>query len=287
MRSPRIRYQPSWSRPKLEPPPGGSLIVHMVVNVEHWVYTEPMPRVLLPAPQGGSHVPDVPNWSWKEYGWRCGLPRMMRLLDEFGIRATASINGDVCNAYAEMARAMDEAGWDFMGHGFVQTPMSKVADEAQAIRETKETIERFTGKPMRGWMGPGLTETFDTADHLKAAGVEWVCDWPVDDLPVDVETAHGPLVGVPYTVELNDIVVHALQHHRSDEMFTRLMQSLPTYLEESRREPRVLAIATHPYLTGVPHRIGFFRRMLEELHRQHGVVFMTGSEIADWYTAQR
>ncbi len=287
MRTPRVRYEPSGSRKKLAPPPGGALIVHLIVNVEHWVYTEPMPRVVLPAPQGGSHVPDVPNWSWKEYGWRCGLPRILALLEALELRATASINGDVCNAYAEMARAMDAAGWDFMGHGFVQTPMSRVADERKVIRDTKETIERFTGKPMRGWMGPGLMETFETADLLKELGVEWLCDWVLDDLPVDVQTAHGPLIGVPYTVELNDIVIFALEHHRSDEMYQRLLHSLPVYLEESQREPRVLPIAVHPYLTGVPHRFGFFRQMLEHLRRLHGVTFMTGSEIADWYAAQR
>jgi peptidoglycan/xylan/chitin deacetylase (PgdA/CDA1 family) len=287
MKQPRVRYEPSSARKPLHPPPGGSLIVHLVVNVEHWVYTQPMPRVVLPAPQGGSHVPDAPNWSWKEYGWRCGLPRILELLAAHGVRATASINGDVCNAYAGMARAMNDAGWDFMGHGFVQTPMSKVSDERATIADTKQTIERFTGKPMRGWMGPGLTETFDTADLLKEQGVEWLCDWPVDDLPVEVETAHGPLIGVPYTLELNDIVIYALEHHRSDEMYQRLQHALPVYLEECRRNPRVLAIAVHPYITGVPHRIGFFRRMLEELRRLPGVVFMTGSEIADWYAAQR
>jgi peptidoglycan/xylan/chitin deacetylase (PgdA/CDA1 family) len=287
MKSPRVAYQPSWARKPLQPPPGGALIVHLVVNVEHWVYSEPMPRVVLPAPQGGSHVPDVPNWSWKEYGWRCGLPRMLELLAGLGLRATASINGDVCNAYAEPARRMHEAGWDFMGHGFVQTPMSRVADERQTIAETKRTIEAFTGKPMRGWMGPGLTETFETADHLKAAGVDWLCDWVVDDLPVEVQTAHGPLVGVPYTLELNDIVVFALEQHRSDELYNRLQHSLPVYVEESRSAPRVMPIAVHPYITGVPHRFGFFRRMLEQLAAMDGVVFMTGSEICDWYTAQR
>ncbi len=286
MRKPRVAYEAKWDRRKLKPPPGGSLIVHPVVNVEHWVYTERMPRVVLPPPQGIEAVPDVPNWSWKEYGWRCGLPRIMDILARFGVRATASINGDVCNVYPRMAGAMHEAGWDFMGHGFVQTPMAKVDDERRVIRETKATIEAFTGRPMRGWMGPGLSETFETADLLKEQGVEWTCDWTVDDLPVAVETVHGPLVGVPYTLELNDIVVFAIERHSSPEMHRRLRESLPVYLEEIQDNPRVLVISVHPYITGVPHRIGYFRRMFEELSRLPGVVFMTGSEIADWYLSQ-
>ena len=286
MRSPRVLYESSRERKKLKPPPGGSLIVHVVVNVEHWVYGERMPRVLLPPPQGVEAVPDVPNWSWKEYGWRCGLPRIMEVLRGFGVRATASINGDVCNVYATMARAMDEAGWDFMGHGFVQRPMAAVEDERQVIAVTKSTIEAFTQKKMRGWMGPGLSETFETADLLAEQGIEWTCDWTVDDLPVEVETAHGPLVGVPYTLELNDIVVFAIEHHRSSEMYRRLKHSLPVYLEEIKDNPRVLVISVHPYISGVPHRIQFFRRMFEDLSRIPGVVFMTGSEIADWYLGQ-
>lgn len=287
MPKPRVKFEPSWKRKKLTPPEGGSLIVHMVVNVEHWVFDKPMPRVILPAPMGGDHIPDVANWSWKEYGMRCGLPRILKLFEEFGIRASTSINGNVCNTYPDLAKAMHEAGWDFMGHGFVQLPMSMVEDERKVIQDTQQAIEKFTGKKMRGWMGPGLVESFETADILKELGVDWICDWVVDDLPVEVDTTHGPLIGVPYTVDLSDITIYALGLHESDEMFRRFTNSLSVYLEESRESPRVLAIALHPYVIGVAHRIGMLRRMIEKLHSLPGVVYMTGSEIADWYSAQQ
>lgn len=286
MKTPRVKFQSSWERKPLKPPPGGSLIVHTVINVEHWVYTDRMPRTVLPNPQGVEAIPDVPNWGWHEYGWRCGLPRMMDALKHHGIRATASINGDVCNVYPTMAKAMHEAGWDFMGHGFVQKSMITVEDERQVIADTKAAIEGFTGKKMRGWMGPGLGETFDTADLLAEQGVEWTCDWAVDDLPVDVETKHGTLVGVPYTMDLNDIVVYALEKHSSPEIYRRFRDSLAVYLEECRHGPRIMVISFHPYVSGVPHRIVYFRRILDELSRLPGVVFMTGSEITDWYRSQ-
>ena len=287
MKTPRIKFTPSWSRKKLKPPKGGSLIVFPIVNVEHWVYSEPMPRTIIPPPQGGQPTaPDVPNWSWKEYGLRCGLPWLMDIFRKFGVRVTADINGDLCNAYPEMAEAMHKEGWEFIGHGFVQTPMNKVADERAVIRKTKQTIEAFTKKKMRGWMGPGLVETFDTADLIKEEGVEWTCDFPVDDLPFEIETKHGPLLGLPYTFELNDIVIYQVERHSSEEMYRRLTASLPIYLEETKTEPRIMVIYMHPYIMGVPHRIGWCHRMFEELSRLPGVVYMTGSEIADWYLAQ-
>ncbi|MBF0277044.1 MAG: polysaccharide deacetylase family protein [SAR324 cluster bacterium] len=288
MKTPRIKYTPSWARRPLKPPPGGNLIVFTLVNVEHWVYSETMPRTVIPPPQGGSNPPpDIPNWSWKEYGWRCGLPRVMKILKEFGIRVTASINGDVCNAYPEMARYMNDEDWDFMGHGWVQTPMNKVSDERETLIKTKETIEAFTGKKMRGWMGPGMVETFDTPDLMKEVGIDWTCDFPIDDLPFEIETKHGPLVGLPYTFELNDIVVYPVEKHSSEEIYRRFRDGLPVYLEESKNEPRIMVISAHPYTIGAPHRIVWYRKMFEDLSRLPGVVYMTGSEIADWYLSQQ
>jgi len=37
-----------------------------------------------------------------------------------------------------------------------------------------------------------------------------------------------------------------------------------------------MAIAVHPYLTGVPHRIGYFSKIFEYIKKHEGVVFMTG-----------
>ena len=70
-----------------------------------------------------------------------------------------------------------------------------------------EAIRAVSGKAPRGWESPGLTETLDTIDHLAEAGIEYVADWVLDDQPVYVATAHGPVLSVPYTVEINDIAM--------------------------------------------------------------------------------
>ena len=57
-------------------------MVHLVVNVEHWQFDQPMPRKLLTAPQGIEMTPDVPNYSWAEYGMRCGMPRILKSFQE-------------------------------------------------------------------------------------------------------------------------------------------------------------------------------------------------------------
>ena len=112
------------------------------------------------------------------------LAALRRACGKFGITPTLAINGSVCRSYPRVAQAAKDAGWEFMGHGYVQGPMHKVEDQRAAIRDTIAAIREFTGKAPRGWESPGLTETYETIDFLADAGIEYVADWVLDDQPV-------------------------------------------------------------------------------------------------------
>ena len=138
---------------------------------------------------------------------------------------------------------------------------------------------------MRGWLSPGLRETFETPDLLKAAGIEYLCDWVLDDLPRWMTTTHGPMIAMPYALEINDSVIYAVERHSSPEMYQRLKDTLDVFDRELKREPRVLTLALHPHLIGVPHRIGYLAKMLDLLQDRGDTIFMTGGRIADWFVA--
>jgi peptidoglycan/xylan/chitin deacetylase (PgdA/CDA1 family) len=176
-----------------------------------------------------------------------------------------------------------KAGWEFMGHGYIQRPMHHVEDQRQAIRDTVEAIRQFTGKAPRGWESPGLTETYDTIDWLKEAGIEYVADWVLDDQPCMIKTAHGPMVSVPYTVEMNDIAMMVLQNHPSEEWLRRGIDQFDRLYMEGETSARVMAISVHPYITGVPHRIGYLEKLYEYILQRPGVLMWTGEQILDWY----
>jgi hypothetical protein len=284
--NPRIPYQMSSARPRLEPPGGKPLIVHVVVNIEYWQFDQSMPRTIVVPPHGRSHVPDIPNFSWSEYGNRVGMPRLLEALGERKLAASASINASVLEIYPDLARAVRDAGWEFVGHGIHQRSLGGEADERGLIRGALAALEAFTGRRPRGWMSPGWSETFDTPDLLKEAGIEYVYQWVVDDLPAWMETRHGRMLSLPYSLELNDSVVYAIEKHSSSEMGLRVRETVRTFEREIARsgQPRILTLPVHPHLTGVPHRIGFFRDVLDMLLERRDTVFMVGAQIADWYT---
>lgn len=283
MTNPRIPYELSSNRKKLKGPRGKRLIVHLIINVEHWRFDASMPRKIITAPHGAENVPDIPNYSWAEYGMRCGMPRLLKLITERGLAASTSINAGVVDAYPACAEAMREAGWEFIGHGLHQKSMQEEADEMALIQGAIDKVESFTGVKMRGWLSPGLKQTPDTPDILKQLGIGYVCDWVVDDLPTWMTTKHGPLMAMPYNLEVNDSIIYAIEKHTSPEMYRRMNDTVAAFEKEYDGGSRILPIGLHPHLMGVPHRIGYLERMLDDLMARDDTVFMAGGEIADWF----
>ncbi|WP_438390529.1 polysaccharide deacetylase family protein [Caballeronia sp. DA-9] len=281
----RLAYSPIIGRPKLALPDGAKLAVWVIVNIEEWNPRETMPRTVLTPPAGGSPSPDIPNWAWHEYGNRVAFWRMLDVFDTLGIRAGLAINGSAISAYEAISRAAHERGWEFIGHGFSQKNMQKVDDERADIRKTTEAIRAFTGHAPRGWLGPGLTETWETPDILVEEGYSYVCDWVLDDQPVWLKTRTKPMVSVPYTQECNDVAMMLIQHHAAVEYRNRAIDQFEQLYADAHKEPRVMALVVHPYIMGVPHRMRYFREALAHIRAREGVVFTTGSEICDAFTS--
>jgi allantoinase len=283
----RLVYVPITERPRLVLPQGARLAVWVIVNVEEWDPTEPMPRTVLTPPAGGSPMPDIPNWAWHEYGNRVGFWRMLDVFDETRIRAVLAINGVAIGRYSAIVRAARERGWELIGHGFTQKNMQKVADERADIANTAAAIRAATGRKPRGWLGPGLTETWQTPDLLVEEGYEYVCDWVLDDQPVMLQTRIRPIVGIPYTQECNDVAMMLIQHHKAGEYYDRAIDQFEQLYSDAAASARIMALVVHPYIMGAPHRLKYFRKALLRVREEPGVLFWTGEEILDWYLAQQ
>ena len=279
----RAPYSAIVDRPPLRLPADARIVVWTIVNLEVWDIGRPMARQILPAPAGQVLLPDVPNWSWHEYGMRVGVWRFFRLFKALGIRPTLSINARVCEDYPRVAAEARDAGWEFMGHAWDQIPIHKIEDQAAMIRKSLDTIEAFTGTRPVGWLGPGLTETADTPDLLAEAGIRYIGDWVYDAEPTEIETRAGKLVTLPYTVELNDIPTMIVQHHESPYWQRRCEDSFDRLYAEGAERPKFMAIAIHPYISGQPHRIRYLEAVYAHINRHPGVLHWHGRDILDWW----
>ena len=283
----RVDYTLIDKRPKLSLPNSGKIIIWPILALEVWNIERAMARMVISPPQGQPMTPDHPNWSWHEYGMRVGFWRIKRMLDDLGIRPTVTLNAKVCEEYPEVAGACLESGWEFNAHSYEQLPMHKLDDERSVIEHSLTVIENFTGSKPKGWFGPGLTQTYDTLDHLSHAGIEYIGDWVLDDQPIWARTEHQPIAALPYNYELHDIVMMNIQNNQSHIYRDRALDYFDTlYSESDDGNPRVIALAMHTYLSGSPHRISYVRETFETLMKKPDVVCWDGLQIYDWFTNQ-
>jgi peptidoglycan/xylan/chitin deacetylase (PgdA/CDA1 family) len=283
----RIKSPVSINGRKLNLPQDKKIILWVIVNLEVWDTELSQPRNILPPPMGIPMLPDLPNWSWHEYGMRVGFWRILKALKERNICSTLALNATVCDHYPEAVNAAINEGWEAMGHGYIQKPMHKVENEFVDIKSAINKIEDFTNTKVIGWESPGLTETLDTLDILSDNGIKYTANWPIDDLPVDLKVNSGKrMVTLPYPIEINDVVMTSIQTHKSNEIYNRGKLQFDRLYKESDENPKIMAISVHPYLTGVPHRILFFEKLLDYILEHDGVEIMTGKQIYNWYTDQ-
>ncbi|PZX36759.1 polysaccharide deacetylase [Roseinatronobacter thiooxidans] len=285
--SERVDFSAIVDRPPLELPGKARVIVWTIVNFEVWDISRPMARQVIPAPTGQVLLPDVPNWSWHEYGMRVGAWRFFDLYKRLGLRPTLSANARICEDYERVAAEARDQGWEFMGHAYEQMPIHKVEDQRGMIHKSMDIMEKFTGQRPVGWLGPGLTQTYETPELLAEAGVRYIGDWVYDDEPTVISTDNGPLVTLPYSVELNDIPTMIVQHHESSYWKTKCCDQFDRLWKEGADRPRIMAIAIHPYISGQPHRIRYLEEIYDHIGSHDGVLHWNGREIYEWFNTQR
>ncbi|WP_437952637.1 polysaccharide deacetylase family protein [Sorangium sp. So ce296] len=279
----RFPYSAISDRPPLRWPNGARVAVWVIPNIEHFLFDRPSASII--AATAGL-VPDVLNYSWRDYGVRVGVWRMMDVMEKHGVKGTAALNADVCRYYPRIIEGGNALGWEWMAHGTNNSTLingQSEEEERQLIGSVIETVRQSTGQRPRGWLSPGLTESHRTLDLLAAAGIEYVANWVNDEQPYPMRVKSGSVLSLPYSVEINDYTAF-LEQGQSGETFGRMIcDQFDVLYEDGARSGRVMAICLHPFLSGHPHRSKYLARALAHITSRREVWVTTGGEIADWY----
>jgi peptidoglycan/xylan/chitin deacetylase (PgdA/CDA1 family) len=279
-------YSPITDRPPLRWPDGKRVAFYVGLNIEHF-------RIDMPAtsqtPATVGLVPDPINYGWRDYGVRVGIWRCIDLLDRVGMRASVNLNSEVCLHYPQIIRAGVERDWAWLGHGktnsILQTGMERDAERA-FLEEMHATVTEATGKSPKGWLGPALTETFETPELLRDLGYTYLLDWCNDDQPYPLNVEG--LISVPYSVDINDITLFLGRNLPGDEYVRMIVDALDQLIEDAGEDSgRVLGLPIHPFIVNQPSRHKYLARVLEEVAARDEVWVTTSDDIADHYLATR
>ena len=278
MDNPIYSYQPIVERPPLRWPNNARVAFYIGLNVEHYEVDKPSTSIV---PATAHLVPDPLNYGWRDYGVRVGIWRMIEALDRAGMRASVLLNSDVCRLYPQIVAAGRRRDWVWLAHGknnSVLQPTMAEAEERQYLKEVVETIADATGKPVQGWMGPALSESFATSRLVRELGLTYLLDWCADDQPFPLEVEG--MWSVPYAIELNDIPMFIQQGLNGEAFLQAVKDQFDRLYAEGERTGRVMALALHPFVIGQPFRMTYLEQALDYILGHDGVWATTSDEIA-------
>lgn len=280
MENHRYEYLPFRRQKKIQWPNGARVALWVGPNIEYFHIDKVIPGTT------GSHLPDIQGYTLRDYGSRVGVFRLMDVLDKYEIRGSVLLNAEVCERHPAIIEEGKKRNWEWLGHGLTNNMRMSAyppEEERKIIRQVKETITSAVGKAPKGWLGPGLAETFDTPDHLAAEGFEYLCDWGCDDQPIPMRVRSGRMITMPYQQGINDIGTLLQSNHTPEQYFRMVCDLFDTLYAEGAENGRVMAIPLHPFVIGLPFRIKYLDKALEYICSHEGVWRATGWEIADWY----
>ncbi len=287
-------YSPIHQRGRLSWPDGKRLAIVITINLETWDLTKDTDESyyaggpsILPNPLPG-RVADFPNYTWREYGQRVGVWRLFELFDSLGVRPGCTVNAETCLRRRAMVEGALERNCELIAHNFEQgellTQFHDRPDlEEEVIARTLEVYEATTGRAAKGWLSSSLRGTRNTPGILAGKGLEFYCDLMNDDQPYMLETHAGPLVSIPYSIEINDFTLLVRRGHTTDQFRDILIEEMQVLHAESAHSARMMNIGLHPHVSGRAYRVRALREFIEAASELDGIWWATREEIASWY----
>jgi allantoinase len=260
----RYPYSAIKSRPTYNWPEGKKLALYIGINIEHFAFGTGLGHSV----SAELPPPDPRTFAWRDYGNRVGVWRIFDLLDQLGLPAAHLVNSTIFDYAPEILSSIKARGDEIIGHGRTNAERQGQLweeDEARLIAYVRDQIERHSGQRARGWMGPWMSQSHVTPDLLKEAGFEFLMDWPADDQPLWMKTRSGPLMSVPYPLEINDSPQLLVRRHTAVQFEEMIIEQFEELLDQSEQQPLVCGIALHTMVVGQPYRLRSLRRALQHI----------------------
>ena len=231
---------------------------------------------------------DTANWTWREYGQRVGVWRLIDLFDKVDIKPSCTVNGLLMVERRRIVDAVNERGWELVPHNWAQNDLlTYYADEPNAEREViKRTLDKYfevVGRPARAWLSSAIRGTAHTPAFLKEFGLIAYCDYLNDEQPYLIKTIHGPIVCVPYSNDINDFNIFARGGMPASAGVETLKVCFEQLYSEGAASGRIMNLGLHPHVIGQPHRIGALREFIDHAAARKDVWFPSREELAAWY----
>ena len=227
---------------------------------------------------------DHEDYTQCEYGPHTAIWRLLRILDEEGVKASFLTCGAIAERYPDAVKAIVANGHEIAGHGYHHEVARKLTreQEREVQKKTVEMIRTRTGRRPFGWRS--CTQSPNSLALLMEHGFLWNSNSFAHDLPFLWESAGRFLVELPRQPFGDG---RTYQHRNNDagnphDTLVIWKAMFDEFHDESKRSPAYCPFQFHPYISGRPGRARTLRAIIQHMKQAGGVWFATGSEVAQW-----
>lgn len=272
--------EPTWQWPN-----NARVAFVLGIALEAWDRTKPTRGAALqsPLPKDALYKWDWSTETFREFGPKKGMKRLLDVCDKYGLKVSIPVNGLTCVYYPELVKDCYERGHELVAHGWDQGErlyMLTREQERENILKTIDAIVKVTGERPRGWSSPGVRPTDNTVELLVELGLEYHCDFHDDEMPYPIWVGDKLLVEFPHQYTIND---HRMEEEGTrHEFFEKFKDEFDYRYKIGRENPTLMNVITHAYLSSRIPLIDTFEKIVAYATSHRDVWLARRGDVAAW-----
>jgi peptidoglycan/xylan/chitin deacetylase (PgdA/CDA1 family) len=223
----------------------------------------------------------------RRFGPRVGVDRILKMLDRLKLRASFFIPGWTVENHLPQAKRIRDAGHEIGAHGNVHEAVDGMTREQEEaiMRAQLAILQDHLGVRPAGYRSPSWDVNMWTPDILKSHGFLYDSSLMGNDVPYEVDTAHGPLTEIPVQWLLDDAPLFRHVYGATNAIADpgRVLQMWSREFAGMHAENGCFMLTCHPFIIGRASRIAMLEELVRFMRKSSGVWFTTGEEIARWH----
>lgn len=240
------------------------------------------------------------------YGPEVGMPRILKLLDKYGIHGTFFIPGFTVDQYQDLVHHLSKVGHEIGNHGWSHTypdNMSGYDEEKKEYLDCSDIIEKVTGSRPKGFRSPAWEFSINTLEIIEnMEELEYSSNMMNTDKLryLQLYGKQSRLAEIPIHWVLDDAAYwlyslrtpgKAMQPLESVEFYWKeefdgLLEEFMEEVETTGDSDICFVLTCHPQIIGRPARMRMLDRFVKHMVDSGQVEFMTGIEAATRFKAK-
>ena len=273
-------------RPNLSWNNNAKVAINLIIPLEFF----PLNPSGIPFKHPGAMVtpyPDLRHFTVRDYGNRVGVYRILEALNDYGMKATFAVNGEIAKRYPPLIDTIKSNGHEIAAHGLSTDHIHyEGLSAAEENKKIIDTLDCFNETP-KGWMSPARNQSSKTLERIAKAGLSYCLDWEMDQVPVTANSQNGDINLIPNSYELSDFTLLHTRGQTEESWLKQIINSIDLLLEEHERfGVQMLGLTLTPYVIGQPFRIWALRSLLSRIKTTNNVEAFTAGDSSKQFTDQ-